>query len=103
VEVLQHLLGGLRVHVAAAQQELGVLLAHRAVALDLVVHQGLGVARLVALVVAVLAVAHHVDDHVLLEDLPEVERQAGHADGRLGSSPLTWKMGAWIIRAMSVA
>ena len=82
VEVVEHLLGGLRVHVAAAEEELGVLLPDRAVALDLAVHQRLRVARLVALVVAVLAVAHHVDDDVLVEHLPVVEREAGDADRR---------------------
>ena len=70
---------------------------------DLLVHQRLGERRLVALVVAVAAVAEHVDDHVLLELLAEVDRDARrHGRTASGSSPLTWKIGAWIILATSV-
>src|SRR5690606_40380868 len=57
---------------------------YRAVAVDVGVHQRLRVARLVALVVAVLPVADEVNDDVLVEDLAVVEGQAGDADGRLG-------------------
>ena len=48
------------------------------------------------------AVADHVDDDVLVELLAELVGQLGDPDARLGSSPLTWKIGAWIIRATSV-
>ena len=44
---------------------------------DRLVHQWLGEGRLVALVVAVPAVAEHVDDHRLLELLPELGRHLG--------------------------
>ena len=50
----------------------------------LLVHQRLGERRLVALVVAVPAVADHVDDDVLAERLAELERQLGDVDDRLG-------------------
>ena len=52
--------------------------------LDLVVHERLGERRLVALVVAVAAVADHVDDDVLAEGLAEVERQLADVDDGLG-------------------
>ena len=41
---------------------------------DLLVHQRLGEARLVAFIVAVAAIAEHVDDDRLLEFLPELDR-----------------------------
>ncbi len=50
----------------------------------LLVHQRLRERRLVALVVAVAAVADHVDDDVAAERLAEVERQLGDVDARLG-------------------
>jgi hypothetical protein len=37
-----------------------------------------------------------------VELLPELGRDLGGVDDRLGSSPLTWKIGASTIRAMSV-
>ena len=52
--------------------------------LDLLVHDRLGERRLVALVVAVAAVAEHVDDDVLAERLAEIERQLGDVDDCLG-------------------
>ena len=51
--------------------------------LDLVVHERLREGRLVALVVPVPAVAEHVDDHVPVERLAEVEGQLGDEDRRL--------------------
>ena len=49
---------------------------------NLAVEEGLGEGGLVGLVVAVAAVAHHVDHDVALELLAEFERQLGHiADG----------------------
>ena len=52
--------------------------------IDALVHQGLGVAGIVALVVPVLAVAHDIDDHVLVEGLAEGERQPGRPHTGLG-------------------
>ena len=68
------------------------------------VHQRLREARLVALVVAVAAVAVHVDDDVLAEALAEVDRElARPARPPPGSSPFTWKTGTLSMRVMSVA
>ena len=69
---------------------------------DLAVHERLGERRLVALVVAVPAVAEHVDDDVAVELLAELQGQLGDETAASGSSPLTWKIGAWIILATSV-
>src|ERR1035437_7193172 len=52
--------------------------------LNLAVQDGLRVAGVVAFVVAVAAVADHVDDHVLLELLPVVEGDLHHAYGGIG-------------------
>jgi len=65
-------------------QLVGVELPYRRVGADLAVHHGLGHGRLVRLVVAVAAVADHVDDHVLAELAAEVEREAGGEYHRLG-------------------
>ena len=67
-----------------AQELVAVELGHRGVALDLGVHQGLGVARLVPFVVAPAPVADEVDHHVLLEALAVLEGEAGHVGHRLG-------------------
>ena len=77
VEVVESGLGVVERDVAAAHQRLGVELAHRALGVDALVHQRLGVARVVALVVPVLAVADQVDHDVLVEGLPEARRPAG--------------------------
>ncbi len=82
--VLQRLLGLLDGDVAAADEVLGVDLAHRALLVDRVVHQRLRERRLVDLAVAAAAVADHVDDDVLLERLPVVEGELRDADARLG-------------------
>jgi hypothetical protein len=100
---LQRLLGVLERQVAPVDQGLGVELAHRAAVLDPLVHQRLGERRLVGLVVAVAPVAPHVDDDVLLERLAELEGQRATRTQASGSSPFTWKIGAWIILATSVA
>ena len=52
--------------------------------LDLLVHERLGVARVVALVVAVQPVADHVDDDVLVELLAEGDGEPPDADTGLG-------------------
>ena len=83
LEVGQRLLGLLERDVAALDERLDVQLAHAAVLGDRLVHQRLRVARVVALVVAVAAVAQHVDDDVLVEPLAVLERQPGHADAGL--------------------
>ncbi len=51
---------------------------------DRPVHQRLGKRRLVALVVAEAPVAEHVDDHRLVELLPELGRDLGGVDHRFG-------------------
>ena len=61
----------------------GVELGHRRVVPDRLVHQRLGVARLVALVVAVAAEADQVDDHVALEPLPVLGGQPHRVDAGL--------------------
>ena len=82
--VAQDLLGLLDRDVATTDERLGVELAHRALLLDEVVHERLGVRRVVALVVTAPAVADQVDDDVLVERLAVLERQPGHPDAGLG-------------------
>ncbi len=84
LEVLEGPLGLLHGDVAPTDQCLGVELAHRALPFDDGVHAGLGVARVVSLVVAVAPVAHEVDHDVLVEGLAEPERQARGAHTRFG-------------------
>jgi hypothetical protein len=62
----------------------GVDLADRRVLADLGVHERLGEARLVALIVAEAAVAPHVDDDVALEALAVVDRQLAGEGHRFG-------------------
>ncbi len=76
--VAQRRLGLLHREVAPGDQRLGVELAHRAPRFDQVVHQRLGEAGVVALVVAAAAVADHVDHDVLAERLAVGERQLAH-------------------------
>ena len=83
-EVFERLLGLLEREVAAVHEQLGVELADRAAAADHLVHARLRERGLVALVVAVAPVADHVDDDVLLERLPELEREPDDADRRFG-------------------
>ena len=73
--------------VAALDERLGVEGAHRAVLLDLLVHDRLRVARVVALVVAVPAVADEVDDDVLVERLAEGEGEPRDPHARLLGRP----------------
>ena len=84
LEVVERLLGFLEAQLAPLHERLGVQLAHRATLLDELVHERLGVARVVALVVPVAPIADHVDHDVLVERLPEHVRQPRHADARLG-------------------
>ena len=86
--VLQRLLGLVERDVAAADERLGVELAHRALGLDEVVHQRLRHRGVVALVVTAAAVADHVDDDVAVELLAVLERELGDAHARLGVVPV---------------
>jgi hypothetical protein len=100
--VAQLLLGVVHGDVAAADQLLGVELPDAALGVDDLVHPRVGHRRVVALVVPAAAVADQVDHDVLVERLAVFEGQPGDPDDGLGSSPFTWKIGAWIIRATSV-
>ena len=71
------LVGAVLGDVAHLEEALHVHLAHRRLAVDGLVHERLGVARLVALVVAVAAVAVHVDDDVHAEALPPLGGEVG--------------------------
>src|SRR6185369_8394917 len=67
---------------ALLDQLLAVNLADRRVLLDRRIHERLGEARLIALIVAEAAVAPHVDDDVAAEGLPELDRElAAEGDG----------------------
>ena len=80
VERLGDRLGFLAGELAGHHELLGVQLADADPILDLLVHDRLGEAGLIALVVPVTPVADHVDDHILAERRPEVERQLGDGD-----------------------
>ena len=84
LEVAQRVLGVFERDVAAADQRLGVELSDAALAVDDVVHQRLRERRVVGLVVAAPAVADHVDDDVLLELAPVLDRELGHPHAGLG-------------------
>ena len=84
LEVGERALGLLDGQLAALDQRLDVELAHAAPLGDRLVHQRLRVARVVALVVTVAAVADHVDDDVLVERLAVLEGQLGDAHAGLG-------------------
>src|SRR5439155_1334240 len=78
---------------SVAHELLAVELGHRGMALDLGVHEGLGVARLVALVVAPAPIADEVDHHVPLEALPVLVGHRGHVHHGLGvGATLTLKV-----------
>ena len=64
-------------HHAVGDQPLGIDLDRAGMRCDLLVHHRLGERRLVAFVVAVPAVAEHVDDDRLVEFLPELDRDLG--------------------------
>ena len=82
-ELLRVLVGVVGRDVAATDERVDVDLAGRALGLDELVHQRLGEAGVVTLVMAALAVAHEVDDDVLGEPLAELERQARHSYARV--------------------
>src|ERR1019366_2160903 len=66
-----------------ANQALAVLLGGGRMVLDLAIENGLRIARIVAFVVAVAAIAIHVDHHVFAELLAVIEGYLHHADGGL--------------------
>ena len=70
--------------VAALHQRRCVQLADRREFVDAAVHLGQGVARIVALVVAVASVADHVDHDVFVELLAVLEGKAGDTHTRFG-------------------
>ena len=78
-------------HHALADQALRIEGAHGRVLLDAVVHQGLGEGRLVALVVAMPAVAEHVDHDVFFEGLPELRRDPGDVNDGFDIVPVHMK------------
>ena len=82
-EVGDDLLGLGRSDHVLGDQLLGIDFAGGRMAADRLVHQRLGERGLVALVVAVAAIAEQVDDHVLLELLAELDRDARDVDHRL--------------------
>ena len=63
-----------------ADQTIGVDRGDAGVRLDLAVHDRLGVAGIVGLIVAVAAVADHVDDDIFLKPLAELVGEAGDVD-----------------------
>ena len=69
---------------AGGHQLLRVHVPHGRVALDPLVHERLGVGRLVALVVAVPPVADQIDHRVLMEPVAVRHRQPHRAEARLG-------------------
>ena len=83
-------------------ERLGIELADGTVLVDLFVHEGLGVARVVTLVVAVQPVADHVDHDVFVEALAELTARRPTRTHASGSSPFTWKIGACTVFATSV-
>ncbi len=79
-----HLVDLLAVEQPFLSQLVGVDVDNRAVIADALVHQRLGEGRLVALVVAVAAVAEHIDHHRLAEPLAEFRRHLRDMRHRLG-------------------
>ena len=84
LEVLESLLGLVDGDVATTDERFRVVLSHGTLGVDDLVHPWLSQRWIVCLVVAALAVTHHVDDHVFVECLPEGESQVGHASNGLG-------------------
>ena len=82
--LLDHLLRLCFLDDALRDELVGVELARARMLRDLLVHQRLRHRGLVLLVVAELAEADDVDHHVLVERLPEIEREARDEQHRLG-------------------
>ena len=83
MDVAAHRLDRLRARDAARDERRRVLREGRGLPPDALVHGRLREARVVGLLVAVLAVAHEVDDDVAAEALPVLDREAAHAHDRL--------------------
>src|SRR5258708_22364518 len=83
-EIGDHLLGLSLAEDALLDQTLGVDLPRRRVSGDRAVHDRLGKRRLVGLVVAVPAIAEHVDDNILLEAIAELGSDARDMHDSLG-------------------
>src|SRR5271156_3600330 len=77
VELIQCGLSLVEGDVAPAYKRLGVNLSHRTHLVDDLVHLGLGVARVVTLVVAKAAVTHNVENDVALERFAILKGQPG--------------------------
>ena len=69
---------------ALGDQPRAIDLADRRMLADRLIHQRLGEARLVALIVAEAAIAPHVDDDVAVECLAELDRQLAGEGHRFG-------------------
>ncbi len=83
-----HLLKLLRRDHALVDEPLRVEIANRGLGGDFAGHQRLGEARLVLLVVAVLAIAPQIDHDVAVELLAECDRQLRRVKTRLGVIPV---------------
>ena len=101
--VAQQLLGLLQRDVAAADELLGVDLPHRSLAVDDLVHLRVGHRRVVALVVARAGGSRRRSMTTsLLNACRYSKASRATRSTASGSSPFTWKIGAWIMRATSV-
>src|SRR6185437_6915367 len=85
---LAHLLHAWRIGKLLAHQALRIDHSDRWMIANLAVKQWLRVTRIVGLVVAVAAIAHHVDDDVLLELLPVIVGELRGAHTRLRIVPI---------------
>ncbi len=83
VDALADLRDMLGVNQVFAHQMIGVLLGHRRMTADLAIQNRLGIARVVAFVVTMPAIAEHVDHHVALESLAIIVGHLRHADARV--------------------
>ena len=80
VEIIESLLCFLDGDVTATDQGLCVKLSNRTLRVDDLIHQWLGVARIIAFVVTMLAVADEVNHHVLVEPLTEAQGEPCGSD-----------------------
>ncbi|CAB4570557.1 unannotated protein [freshwater metagenome] len=84
LEIVERGLGFFKRDVAATHKCFGVQLAYRTGFVDALVHKRLRVARVVAFVVAMAAVTHHVDDDITIERSAVVERKPSDANDGFG-------------------
>ena len=84
VELLKQGLSVLDRDVAGVDESLHVELADRSHLIDQLVHQRLGIGRLVPFVVPAAPITDHVDHDIAVEGLAEGKCQAGHTPHRLG-------------------